>query len=77
MIYVKLDKKLRFEPYYTEKPVLVLKKFNHGKISMYRLNINFASFFINVKEIHTFIDEECKNLIREKKLERLVDDEKI
>lgn len=77
MIYVKLDKKLSLNPFYTEKPVLVLKKFYHGKTIMYRLDINYASFFINVKVIDTFVDEECKNLIREKKLERLVDDEKI
>lgn len=71
MKYVKLNKSLKREPYYTDKPVLVLKKIHFNQSLYYSVELLWAGFNLNVNVNNTFEDEECFNLLREKKIERL------
>ena len=72
MKYVKLNKSLKREPYYTDKPILVLKKIYFNQSLYYSIELIWAGFNLNVNVNNTFEDEECFHLLREKKIERLL-----
>ena len=72
MFYVKLNDDLKYQGYYTEKPILILKEFGYNDTSMYRSNIKFAGFYINLLSKNFYIDGECKDITRKNKLNRIL-----
>jgi len=72
MKYIKLKDHLKLYPWYSNKPIFVLKINNFGERQYCIIDFKWASFKTKVWEQDFYIDAECIEMERMKKLERII-----
>ncbi len=72
-MYIKISEKYNSKyPALIKEPILVLRKIKYQYDNYYILDLEWAGSKIKIPERYSIIDEECIQLLKSKKLERIL-----